>query len=294
MRTGVARKAAMAGSVAFLAALLAAVPFNLTFDGIHSGAVHAKGGSGGNGGAGGGGGNGNGGGDGGGNGNGNGGNGSGNGGGAGNGNGGGNGNGNGGRNGNGGGSSGGGTGGIGGTGDGGSGSAGIGSSGSAGAATGSGGDGGGAALMDDASQVERGQVRQSALSARAANPFPSPIRGTPTETRQIQPWPELSQSEFRHADALRRQAPAKVAQSVESDTQTSWLDSQVPLAPLAIPLWKAAKGAATLIPDSWRPYLTSPYMLWSALLLLVLYPLWRVIAQELAYRREERDLFFYD
>ncbi|MGE0095925.1 MAG: hypothetical protein AB7M05_18055 [Alphaproteobacteria bacterium] len=278
----------MAGSVAFLAALLAAVPFNLTFDGIHSGAVHAKGGSGGNGGAGGGGGNGNGGGDGGGNGNGNGGNGNGNGGGAGNGNGGGNGNGNGG------GSSGGGTGGTGGTGGGGSGSAGIGSSGSAGAAAGSGGDGGGAALMDDASQVERGQVRQSALSARAANPSPSPIRGTPTETRQIQLWPELSQSEFRHADALRRQAPAKVAHPVESDTQTSWLNSQVPLAPLAIPLWNVVKETSTLIPDSWRPYLTSPYVLWSALLLLVLYPLWRVGARELAYRREERDLFFYD
>lgn len=68
----------------------------------------------------------------------------------------------------------------------------------------------------------------------------------------------------------------------------------VPLVPLAIPLWKVAQDATTLIPASWRPFLTSPYVLWASLLLLVLYPLGRVVAQALAYRREERDLFFYD
>ena len=85
-----------------------------------------------------------------------------------------------------------------------------------------------------------------------------------------------------------------VVESAKVAQEGSWLDGQLPLVPLAVPLWRVANDFSTFIPDSWRPYLTSQYLLWSSLLVLVLYPAGRLIAQEMAYRREERNLSLYD
>lgn len=151
-------------------------------------------------------------------------------------------------------------------------------------------------LSDDSFEVERGQLLQAFLNALSADPGPSPDQAPQVKIRQpvLEFWPELSKNESGRLAVLSPPAPLQKVQPVKAVARTSWLDGQMPLVPLAVPLWKVAEGFSTFIPDSWRPVLVSQYLLWGSLLILVLYPAWRLIAQEIAYRREERELSLYD
>jgi hypothetical protein len=171
--------------------------------------------------------------------------------------------------------------------------------GSVGAATGNESRGGagngleGVALSEDNSNVEHGLPVRIALSARETKPLPDPAPRALPEVHQAVPWPELAPSAAYRVTAFPRamSTDANRSHDVETETQTSWFDGQMPLTSLAVPLWKAAKEVSTLIPDSWRPYLTSPYLLWGIVLTLILYPLWRLVTREIAYRRLEREYF---
>jgi hypothetical protein len=149
---------------------------------------------------------------------------------------------------------------------------------------------------DDGFEAERGQVLRTALTALDAEPASSPEPKPQAKTRQpaLESWPELSRYGFLRFATLTQPAPLHRIEPVKAAPQPSWLDGQLPLIPLTVPLWKVAEDFSTLIPDSWRPVLISRYVLWGSLLILVLYPAWRLVAQEIAYRREERELSSYD
>lgn len=74
----------------------------------------------------------------------------------------------------------------------------------------------------------------------------------------------------------------------------SWLDGQIPLTALNVPLWKTVDRFSSLVPETWRPVLRSKYFLAAVIVVFVVYPLGRLIRSEIANRREEKDLALLD
>jgi hypothetical protein len=141
-----------------------------------------------------------------------------------------------------------------------------------------------------------GQALQHALSASSASSNVAtrnrPTPPAPAIADVTAVWPAPPTGRFSPPSNAQRTLPYERESALP--VAASWLDGQIPLTALNVPLWKTVDRFSSLVPETWRPVLRSKYSLAAVILVFMIYPLGRLIRSEIANRREERDLALYD